>query len=57
MITVLHGGESLGTTKSDYVICAGPHISSSTCQPDNLVVLSFYSDNADTSIKIHTTFM
>ena len=24
MITILHGGESLGTPKSDYVICARP---------------------------------
>ena len=26
MITVLHGGGSLGTPKSDYVICARPQI-------------------------------
>ena len=26
MITILHGGGSLGTPKSDYVICAGPLI-------------------------------
>ena len=37
MITVLHGGEgSLGTPKSDYVICALPH----KCEIDSNLLLS-----------------
>ena len=33
MITTLHGGGgSLGTPKSDYVICARPHIGNLSCK-------------------------
>ena len=38
MITILHGGGSLGTPKSDYVICARP-----------LMVKMFPTQNAESS--------
>ena len=40
MITILHGG-SLGTTKSDYVICARPLMTTRTIAPTVQITLKF----------------